>query len=216
MWSVIKKNFKMYVMIVLLFSSAVSAGLVIEKSFFGNFTVISGTHHVERIMKINQNNIHTDGESIDFVRFGRTYSFLEGYCNETKDNIKYNKLFTDWDKRHPEEKVKTLQKHIYIEKSGSNVYSCFLRINGSNNIAATAQLCNIFMDKFILYSEHELKKVNKDITVDVIEKSEYVPVVTVTDKKEIYIKYGYIGAVLGALIGITISVLHAYRGIYNV
>jgi hypothetical protein len=220
MIKILLQNQNKYLFIIFIFTLLVGFGLAFERYLRSDDFVVK-TNKI-----IFQKSIvfkYSSDEQIDirkmksfnYKEYSRSYVFLRKFYEQSKDKFSYDKFCLNWENLKIQDKLEWFRRHFFVANFGENVVQYGIVLPESDNKDYEYSINNIsdLMDSFILSYAEDMKKINNNVTLTEIGSSMIGDndINKRLNKKDIYIKYGIIGCLLGFLLGIIICMIDISR-----
>lgn len=226
MIELIIKNIKKRLIYIFLLGVIVAVGLAFEKGYNTQYVVKSGEIWNTKILTISNynafnrttNDVDLSGdESFKYDKYMKAYPVVMKFINQTEVNFDYKNFDSNWDNYTELEKIKWFDKHIFINDFGSGIYEVCLHFTSADkkNSEYIEQVGDDFIDEYISFSENHLKQYNPKVKLIKADSMAFYPKVEVISKKDIVIKYGFVGFILGITIALTILIIRSVVTFYE-
>lgn len=220
MIDILLRNKKKYLIVIFIFTLLIGLGLVFEKYLKSDSFVVKTNKIVfEKIIAFKYSSDkqidNKEMKSFDYREYSKSYVFLKNFYEQSKDKFSYDKFCLNWENLKIQDKLEWFRKHLFVVNYNENIVHYGIILNESDDKDYEYSINNIsdFLDSFIMSYVEDMKKINNNATFTEIGSS----IIGDNDinkklrKKDIYIKYGIIGCLLGFLLGIIICMIDISR-----
>ncbi len=195
----------------------VCAGLlVIEKAFFTDFHVQTGSFLAETVMAVHEDPKSAAAkQKINYTTLIYWNVNLNAVIKELEQthHFDFTKLVYNWERLNDQAKIKWMQAHIRVYPNG-NVYTVVFFLNKKELLDLTflQQNAGRFMNVFTKHNIACIQKAKPNNGVNLIGTQMLFPKEVDVKKSNTLIKYGSIGFVLGTVLA---SILVLVRGLWG-
>ncbi len=204
----------------ILLCGIICAGLLlIEKAFFTDFHVQTGTFMAETVMVVQE-----DPKGIASKQKINYPALIRGVVNvgavikelEEQHRFDFTKMVYNWERLSDLAKIKWVQTHTMVYPNG-NIYTFVFCLNKKEliDLEFLQQNVNLFLNIFIKNSVAYIQKAKPKTAVTLIGTQLLYPKEVDVKKSDTLFKYGIIGFVLGAVLASLVVIVHSLRGYHN-
>ena len=226
MMEIIMKQFKKKWLYVVLAGIIVAAGLVWEKSYNIQYAVKSGEIWDTQIITIsnysvfNSNTSESNSSTTNpfmYDKYMKAYPVISAFLSKTGNKFDYKKFDSNWDRYSEIEKIKWFDKHIFVNNFGSGIYEICIHFMPGDKMDASyvKSVADEFINEYINFSEDNLKKYNSEMKFIKNDSVHNYPEEQVISRRDIAIKYGIVGFILGGLVASTIIIITSVVTFYG-
>ena len=206
--------------VIVLCAVLVAGALGAEKTFFGDSITKSGLYYVEQSVIVT----YPDGEAT-FVhpsnsgssmpggsKFFTSFSMYDAFLQEMGDRYDFDKLEAGWNTMSREQRLMWMQKHLLVGGEGNaEIFTLYLPSSVRKDDAYLNEHGRAILEDYIAFTKGRLESAGLHPvytkTTDLEAPAEAVQV----SKKRTLVKYGAVGAFLGALFGAFVLLVNAMR-----
>ncbi len=193
--------YKKKLWIIILCAIIASVSLMIEKAFFTEYVIKSGTININRVVKFEN---PADNNTFMQFRYDKvliTSSNLKPIYSKLEKEFDLKKIDANWDSYTPLDKVKWFASNIKIYAFNDNSYEIILTLSDTmpKDSSYANQNASAILDRYLVLSEENIEKVRPNTKMNIVMSEEILDEIVPVDKGVIIKKYGIIGGVLGTL-----------------
>ena len=193
--------YKKKLWIIILCAIIASVSLMIEKAFFTEYVIKSGTININRVVKFEN-----PADNNTFMQFRYdivliTSSNLKPIYSKLEKEFDFKKIDANWDSYTSLDKVKWFASNIKIYAFNDNSYEIILTLSDTmpKDSSYVNQNASAILDRYLVLSEENIEKVRPNTKMNIVMSEEILDEIVPVDKGVIIKKYGIIGGVLGTL-----------------
>ncbi len=193
--------YKKKLWIIILCAIIASVSLMIEKAFFTEYVIKSGTININRVVKFEN-----PADNNTFMQFRYdivliTSSNLKPIYSKLEKEFDFKKIDANWDSYTSLDKVKWFARNIKIYAFNDNSYEIILTLSDTmpKDSSYVNQNASAILDRYLVLSEENIEKVRPNTKMNIVMSEEILDEIVPVDKGVIIKKYGIIGGVLGTL-----------------
>ena len=193
--------YKKKLWIIILCAIIASVSLMIEKAFFTEYVIKSGTININRVVKFEN-----PADNNTFMQFRYdivliTSSNLKPIYSKLEKEFDFKKIDANWDSYNSLDKVKWFARNIKIYAFNDNSYEIILTLSDTmpKDSSYVNQNASAILDRYLVLSEENIEKVRPNTKMNIVMSEEILDEIVPVDKGVIIKKYGIIGGVLGTL-----------------
>lgn len=203
-----RKNIKWIILVAFFVGLALS----VEKIFFTDTITKSDRFYVEQEVSIKYVNPTEIGNIIDYQNLFSSFTVLNRFLEETKDDYDYSKWDADFPGMMKEKQLEWLKKHLLITNVGNTacVYSFNLPANTRKNDQYVEEYGQKFLKQYIEFTQRELNQMGMSSSYQLRENFTLQPTVITVNNKVRALKYGVAGFILGALLAMLVLGIRRY------
>lgn len=193
--------YKKKLWIIILCAIIASVSLMIEKAFFTEYVIKSGTININRVVKFEN---PADNNTFMQFRYDKvliTSSNLKPIYSKLEKEFDFKKIDANWDSYTSLDKVKWFASNIKIYAFNDNSYEIILTLSDTmpKDSSYVNQNASAILDRYLVLSEENIEKVRPNTKMNIVMSEEILDEIVPVDKGVIIKKYGIIGGVLGTL-----------------
>lgn len=195
--------------IILICAVLCAFGLYFEKSKATMVIPQTGDMTYIRVVRFRTVPVFTVDQTsseINITDLIKTWSNLDELNSQLVANFDMEKFNATWDKTADLQKMKWLNDHFRVQKIGPGLYELIIQFTKKD--AKDSQYIKDnetkLMNTYMNYVSNTAKLVTSDTKLNVIKEVQKVNEEKVASKSDIEKKYGIMGFVLGALVGVVI------------
>lgn len=193
--------------------------LLIEKAFFTDFHVLTGTFMAETVIAVHEDPKGAASKQItnypalirSKVNLGATIKELE-----QMHHYDFTKMVYNWKRLNGQDKIKWMQVHTRVYRNG-NVYTSVFILDKKEllDLDFLQQNANLLISTFTKHTVACIQKAKQNTIVTVIGTQLLYPKEVDVKKSDTMCKYGVIGFVLGAVLASLAVIVQGLRRYHN-
>lgn len=171
----------------------------------------NGDVYIAEVIKIN--NYPDQNDTLKYDKYFASTTYLYSFYKSSKDTYDYEKLSPGWKNKTDSQKLEWMNKHLIVKYFGAGRVEISLDIKKSDamDLAYLNNHGKEYVDSFVSFLN------SKDTLGEyqVVDTIESIPENLTINNKNVIVKYGIIGFVLGIAFMTTVMLIYGMRKNYN-
>jgi len=211
----IKKQFTSRWWLILLLAIFIGGGLMAEKAMFGETVTKSSLYYVEQSVFIRypagEQGVSASNTSSSDKYFA-SFAMMSDFLKTAESRYDFSKLDAGWPSMGLPQRLLWMQKHFMVyNEGGVVVFAIYLPADVNKDPAYLGEHGKAILEDYIATTKTALEAGGLHPTYEKGSELEAVPEHMQVSNKRVIAKYGAVGALLGALLGVFLLLVSAMR-----